>query len=410
MKVSIRKRLSRSFSLEAEFETSGGVGCLGILGASGCGKSMTLKCIAGIETPDEGHIEINGRVLFDSAAKLDLRPQARRVGYLFQNYALFPRMTVLENIMAALPAVTVPGRGRAAEKRRKALDWVERFGLAGLEDRRPAALSGGQQQRAALARMLICGPEAILLDEPFSALDTNLREQMQARMLELLAGRDDVILVTHSRDEVFKLCGELLVMDGGRVLRKGRTRELFREPGLVAVARLTGCKNISPVRRLGEREIAALDWGLTLRTAVPVEDTITHVGIRAHDFVPVFPGEAREAGVNLVRIRVLSCSEEPFEKALLFSNAAAQGPEESHEIWWKYSNYLNYYNTEQLYIPPESLLLLRDTALFPYGQTRITNTSHTVLEKSGSPFRGDTGRFPVAGQNVNVSVQGKQSL
>jgi molybdate transport system ATP-binding protein len=367
MKVSIRKRLSRSFTLDINFETSGDTasGCLGILGASGCGKSMTLKCIAGIETPDEGHIEINGRVLFDSAARLDLKPQARRVGYLFQNYALFPRMTVLENIRAGLP-----GRWTGAEKRRKALAWVEQFGLAGLEDRRPAALSGGQQQRAALARMLIREPEAILLDEPFSALDTNLREQMQARTLELLENRGDVILVTHSRDEVFKLCGELLIMDGGHTLKKGRTRELFRKPGLVTAARLTGCKNISPVRIAGEQELYALDWGLKLRTAAPVGEGITHVGIRAHDFVPVLPGGERlppgpragKAGDNMVRIKTLSHSEEPFEEALIFSNAGARGPEERHEIWWKYSKYLNYHNVEQLYIPPESLLLLEAAA------------------------------------------------
>jgi uncharacterized protein YfaS (alpha-2-macroglobulin family)/ABC-type sulfate/molybdate transport systems ATPase subunit len=289
------------------------------------------------------------------------------VGYLFQNYALFPRMTVLENIMAGLS-----GRDKSG-KTRKALAWVRQFGLAGLEDRRPAALSGGQQQRAALARMLIREPEAILLDEPFSALDTNLREQMQVRMQELLADRNDAILVTHSRDEVFKLCGELLVMDGGRTLKKGPAKELFRNPGLAAVARLTGCKNISPARRLGEREIAALDWGLTLRTAVPVGDGITHVGIRAHDFVPVFPGEDRgagvntgvNAGVNLVRIRPLGSSEEPFERALLFSNAAARRPEEGHELWWKYSKYLK--------------LSYRGTALYPPGIFAIVTVNSKEL-------------------------------
>ncbi|MDR1024762.1 MAG: ATP-binding cassette domain-containing protein [Treponema sp.] len=362
IRVSIRKRLSRSFTLEMEFENSGdgGSACLGILGASGCGKSMTLKCIAGIETPDEGHISVNGRVLFDSAKNINLRPQVRRVGYLFQNYALFPRMTVLENITAGLP-----GRERAAGKRRKALDWMEQFGLAGLENRRPAQLSGGQQQRAALARMLIAGPEAVLLDEPFSALDTNLRESMQIRMLELLENRGDTILVTHSRDEVFKLCGELLTMDGGRVLKKGPTGELFRSPGLVEVARLTGCKNISPIRRTGERELAALDWGLTLRTAVPVEDGITHVGIRAHDFVPVFSGNegnAPKAGddpvpANLIPIKVLSRSREPFEEVVLFTGADTGG---RGVLWWKYSKYLELPGLPPcLCAPPERLLLLR---------------------------------------------------
>ena len=365
MRVSIRKRLSRNFSLETEFESSGDKAyrCLGILGASGCGKSRTLKCIAGIETPDEGHIEVNGRILFDSAKKINLRPQARRVGCLFQSYALFPRMTALENIMAG-----IPGRGKAAEKRRKALAWIERFGLGGLEDRRPAGLSGGQQQRAALARMLIGEPEAVLLDEPFSALDTSLREQMQVWMLELLENRSDVVLVTHSRDEVFKLCGELLAMEDGRVLKKGNTRELFAEPGLAAVARLTGCKNISPVRITGERELYALDWGLSLRTAVPVEGGITHVGIRAHDFAPVFHIEGSRD--NLIPVRLAARAEEPFEEAVLFTNAAAGdaptgGPAKTPEksggtLWWKYSKYLELPGLPPyLYAPPERLLLLR---------------------------------------------------
>jgi molybdate transport system ATP-binding protein len=368
IRVSIRKRLSRSFTLETEFETSGKTsGCLGILGASGCGKSMTLKCLAGIESPDKGHIEINGRVLFDSAKRINLRPQVRRVGCLFQNYALFPRMTALENIMAGLP-----GRGRRAEKKRKAAAWMEQFGLGGLEGRRPAQLSGGQQQRAALARMLIGEPEAVLLDEPFSALDTNLREQMQLWMQELLENRSDVILVTHSRDEVFKLCGELLAMDDGRVLKKGKTRELFASPGLTAVARLTGCKNISPVRITGDREVYALDWGLALRTAVPVEAGVTHVGIRAHDFIPVF--QAGAAGENLIPLRAAARAEEPFEEAVLFTNAGGETPPHGSSgelpeknrggnsgiLWWKYSKYLELPALPPcLYAPPERLLLLR---------------------------------------------------
>jgi molybdate transport system ATP-binding protein len=280
-------------------------------------------------------------------------------------------MTVLENIIAGLP-----GRERGAEKKRKAAAWMEQFGLAGLEDRRPAQLSGGQQQRAALARMLIGGPEAVLLDEPFSALDTNLREQMQLWMLELLKNRSGVILVTHSRDEVFKLCGELLIMENGRVLKKGKTRELFASPGLAAAARLTGCKNISPVRITGEREVYALDWGLSLRTAVPVEADISHVGIRAHDFVPVFPGEIRGAGENLIPLRAAARAEEPFEEALLFTNAGGEalprggsgelpgktGGENSGMLWWKYSKYLELPSLPPfLYIPPERLLLLRQT-------------------------------------------------
>jgi molybdate transport system ATP-binding protein len=241
----------------------------------------------------------------------------------------------------------------------------------GLEGRHPAGLSGGQQQRAALARMLIGEPEAVLLDEPFSALDTNLREQMQVWMLELLENRSDVILVTHSRDEVFKLCGELLTMEGGRVLKKGKTGELFANPGLAAVARLTGCKNISPARITGERELYALDWDLPLRTAVPVGGEITHVGIRAHDFAPVF--QANGSRDNLIPVRLAARAEEPFEEAVLFTNAAAGRnapaggsgesmgePGGSGTLWWKYSKYLGLPGLPPyLYAPPERLLLLR---------------------------------------------------
>ncbi|MDR3114849.1 MAG: ATP-binding cassette domain-containing protein [Treponema sp.] len=349
IQVSIRKRVSPHFCLETGFTSD--EACLGILGASGCGKSMTLKCIAGIETPDTGHISVNGRVLFDSGRKINLKPQARRVGYLFQNYALFPRMTVLENITAALSL-------SKAEKLQKARPWIARFGLMDLEDRYPRQLSGGQQQRTALARMLIRDPECILLDEPFSALDTHLREQMQVHLLQLLESRHDAIMVTHSRDEAYRLCDELLVMDRGKVLTQGATKALFEHPGSVAVARITGCKNISPLRRTGPQELYALDWGLSLRASVPIEDSITHVGIRAHDFRPLW--KAPEPGAyNQVRLAMTRRTEEPFEQVVLFTNRDASNPAEHGEIWWKYSKYQCKEIPERLFIPPEALLLLR---------------------------------------------------
>ncbi|WP_280990969.1 sulfate/molybdate ABC transporter ATP-binding protein [Leadbettera azotonutricia] len=331
-----------------EFETSGGAGeCLGILGVSGSGKSMTLKCIAGIETPDEGHIEVNGRLLFDSTKKINLKPQARKAGYLFQNYALFPRMTVMENITAGLLLPKNEARSRADL-------LLGRFELEGLENRYPEQLSGGQQQRVALARMLIREPEAVLLDEPFSALDTNLREQMQISFPDFLRSCKDVIMVTHSRDEVYRLCSETLILDKGSCIKMGKTRDLFLNPGLVQAARLTGCKNISPIRRIGEDEIIALDWGLTLRTAVPVSDRITQVGIRAHDLLPA----KSESAVNQIALKVIQISEEPFENVILFTNAETSSAETQKTIWWKYSKYSGLTIPEKLFIPPENLLLL----------------------------------------------------
>ena len=348
--VRIRKKLSPAFTLELDFESR--AGCLGILGPSGSGKSMTLKCIAGIERPDEGYIAVDGRTLFDSAKRVNLRPQERRVGYLFQNYALFPNMTVLENI--SVP----PG---AERKPAEASRWIERFGLAGLENRYPRQLSGGQQQRAALARMLFSSPNAVLFDEPFSALDSTLREYMQLQLQQLLeeegaggAGRN-AILVTHNRDEVYRLCRELTVMDGGRIIVKGDTRCVFQNPRFVNAARLTGCKNISPVRQISENEVFALDWGLPLRLNGSA-DGLTHIGIRAHDFVP--SGTPR--GFNEVRVSIRQLSSEPFEEVVLFTNADAKEVSEKKEIWWKYSRYMKQSIPERLFLPPEALLSLRE--------------------------------------------------
>ena len=154
-------------------------GAWGILGPSGCGKSLTLKLLAGVQTPDRGRIELDGRTLYDSAGKVDLPPRQRRVGYLFQNYALFPAMTVAQNLAAGL-------RCPRAERQRRVARLAEQFQLTGLEDRLPGRLSGGQQQRVALARMMAAGPEAILLDEPFSAMDVILREELRGQMRAFL--------------------------------------------------------------------------------------------------------------------------------------------------------------------------------------------------------------------------------
>ena len=176
LKVHIKKDYG-SFKLNVDFETSHAP--LAILGSSGSGKSLTLKCIAGIEKPDEGYIELNGRVLFDSEKKINLTPQQRKVGYLFQNYALFPNMNVVQNIMCGLTHYQCKKgstlKQKYEEKLRKVVEFLEFFQLKGLEKHKPHQLSGGQQQRVALARILASQPEVLLLDEPFSALDEHLR-------------------------------------------------------------------------------------------------------------------------------------------------------------------------------------------------------------------------------------------
>ena len=209
LEVNVTKRFD-GFTLHAAF--TAGDTATALLGASGCGKSMTLRCIAGIVRPDEGRIVLDGRVLFDSAQGIDLPPQQRNVGLLFQNYALFPNMTVEQNILCALKKEKDPAARRAA-----CAEALRAMRLEELAKRLPGALSGGQQQRAALARILAAKPRILMLDEPFSALDSYLREEVEGEVGSLLAGfAGTALLVTHNRDEAYRLCREMIVMDSGR--------------------------------------------------------------------------------------------------------------------------------------------------------------------------------------------------
>ena len=251
--VDLEKRLG-DFHLQASFRVEHEA--LALLGASGCGKSVTLKCIAGILRPDAGHIELDGTVLFDSAAKIDLPPQQRRVGYLFQNYALFPHMTVAQNVRAALRHCP------RQERRQTAQQLMEIFHLTGLEGHYPAQLSGGQQQRVALVRILAAKPSAILLDEPFSALDACLKYQLE---LELEAILEDfggsVLYVSHDRGEVQRHCRRLAVIDNGLVGRVTTLPSLLAHPATVAEARMAGCRNFTACT-IHAGMLKAPAWGL----------------------------------------------------------------------------------------------------------------------------------------------------
>ena len=322
LQADIKKRFS-GFTLEVSLRTESGV--LGILGASGSGKSMTLKCIAGIETPDEGRIVLNDRALFDSEKKINLTPQKRNVGYLFQNYALFPNMTVEANIAAGLKC---PER----EKQEIVREMIRLFRMEGLEKRYPSQLSGGQQQRTALARILAYEPDVIMLDEPFSALDFYLKEQLQLQVKEVLKNYSgDALLVTHSRDEVYRFCENSLILDRGSVVSRGKTGEIFKKPANVTAARLTGCKNILPVRRVDEHHVFLPDWGVTLTAAEPVGENIRFIGIRERDLFQT------DAGENCLPCRWTETLDQPLNRSLLLAPAetAAHSFEESPVLWWK---------------------------------------------------------------------------
>lgn len=217
LEVNIRKKL-KEFILQAEFMLHDGV--LGLMGSSGSGKSMLLKCLAGIETPDCGRIVLNGRVLFDSTEKINLPPQQRRIGYLFQNYALFPNMSVAENIMCGPRA-----KGLNHEQSQAIVQaMVNKFQLQGLEARYPRQLSGGQKQRTALARLLAVEPEVILLDEPFSALDAQLKEKLQEQLQQLLQEYGGIsVLVSHDRKEIERLSDSVLFIHQGNLSEEDKT-------------------------------------------------------------------------------------------------------------------------------------------------------------------------------------------
>ena len=297
----IKKELP-DFSLDLSFSTD--QKRIGILGASGSGKSMTLKSIAGIETPDEGQITVDGQVFFDKEKKINEKPQRRNVGYLFQNYALFPHMSVEQNIAAGL-------KGTKEEKIRRVQEQLARFRLEGLAKRFPGELSGGQQQRVALARIMAYEPQLILLDEPFAALDAFLRDQLLQELMETLADYDGtVIFVSPNRDEVYRFSQELLIIDDGAQVCFGDTKELFLHPRKMETARLTGCKNIAPAKRLDEHHVSVPDWDLTLTLQQEVPSELRYVGIRAHMFEPLWGDMTPE---NVVAFHLSDVAEYPFE-------------------------------------------------------------------------------------------------
>ncbi len=305
--VDIKKSMG-TFSLSAKFEAENEI--MGLLGSSGCGKSMTLKCIAGIMTPDKGRIVLNDRVLFDSDKSINLMPQERKTGYLFQNYALFPHMTVAENIAVGI-------HGSKEMKQELVREKINAFYLSGLEARYPAQISGGQQQRVALARIFASEPDIIMLDEPFSALDSHLKWQIELETVKALEKYTGTILfVSHNRDEVYRLCKRIAVIEHGHMESIHDKSEMFAAPKTLAASKLTGCKNHSRAKKIGEHELYAIDWDCSLKSEAVVPDDLKYVGIRAHYLVM----SAKETIENQLSCRVERVIEDTFSMMILVTS------------------------------------------------------------------------------------------
>jgi molybdate transport system ATP-binding protein len=320
--VKAKKRLGE-FLLDVEFSSEEGT--FGLLGASGCGKTLTLRCIAGIVKPDEGKIVLNGTTLYDSDKGINLPPRSRRVGYLFQNYALFPDMTVEQNIACGSHHV----KDRSLRKKAVA-DMIGRMQLKGLEKHRPRQLSGGQQQRTALARILVGKPEILLLDEPFSALDSHLKDHLLAELhITLKTFNKDTLIVTHDRDEAYRLCSRLAVMDKGRIVGISETQKMFTDPGTRFGAMITSCKNIIEAKKAGNTLVDVPAWGVTFDAGRPVRDDLCAIGIRARSF----HRENSDNCENTFPINILEEIEEPFEWMIRFR--FREQSEGSKAVWWR---------------------------------------------------------------------------
>ncbi len=335
------------FHLKAEFQAEDEP--LALLGPSGCGKSLTLKCIAGIERPDQGRIVLDGRVLFDSEKHIDLPPQKRQVGYLFQQYALFPHMTVAENIAAGCR------RLERAERKSRVAELVAMLHLEGLEGLRPRQLSGGQQQRTALARILASEPRAILLDEPFAALDSHLKWQLEPELKDVLDAFGGVTLwVTHDRGEAYRNCPRVCVMEAGCTAPVRDMGSLMADPRTVGAARLSGCRNCMKAEK-GEAAgcVRLPEWGVTLRCAAPWREGVTALGIREEQVRPAEPGEENAVECALVRL----VEDVSMTTALLRPLDAGPGAPLLRMAMEK-GTVLTVGETLRVVLPPEDLMLL----------------------------------------------------
>jgi len=231
------KKIFPGFKLDVSFSADQEI--LTLLGPSGSGKTMTLQCIAGLAQPDEGFIKLNDKTLYDSASKINLPPQMRKVGFVFQNYALFPHINVYKNIAYGICNLPKP------QIKDRISYLLEKMNISELSQRYPRQLSGGQQQRVALARALAPEPEILLLDEPFSALDTQVKERLEIEILSIQNFyKGNILMVTHNLAEGYKLASKIAIYDSGRIIQCDRKQKVIDSPANYTAARLTGVRNL----------------------------------------------------------------------------------------------------------------------------------------------------------------------
>lgn len=306
--VDIEKELS-NLKLKVSFTQDSGV--LGLLGASGSGKSMTLKCIAGLVSPDKGKIILNDKVLFDSDKKINLIPQKRNIGYVFQNYALFPHMNVIQNITLGLSNIN------SKEKETLCNEYINKFNLKGLEKSYPHMLSGGQCQRVALARALITSPDILLLDEPFSALDSHLKSNIEQDLISILNSYKGIILyVTHDISECYRICDNIIAYNNGMAIDIRNKSDLFNSPNNINEALLTGCQNIFPANKLDDYSMYCNTLGYTFKINGKILKNATHLCIRSQD-VEIYNCSEK---INTFQFKVINIIENPFTFNVSFKN------------------------------------------------------------------------------------------
>jgi molybdate transport system permease protein len=321
--IDIQKSNSK-FSLGVAFCVSNKI--IAVCGESGAGKSMLLRCIAGLETPEQGIIRVCGRTLFDSQLSLNIPARERNVGVVFQNYALFPHLTVFENIAFGL-------KDKVGTARKSKVDEVIRLlRLQDLAQQLPSKLSGGQQQRVALARALVREPDVLLLDEPFSALDAHLRVELEEELQRVLATFKGItLIVSHNVEELLRLSNYALFLSHGRLLAEGASQQIFSHPRWVEIARMSGCRNISRAEKQQSKQLRALDWdGITLQSSEGAENgDFSAVGFWPRDILLLM----EKRGDSCYRCQILNVRESLFSVQVQVKLAHDSDPVEGRELY-----------------------------------------------------------------------------